>query len=71
METATGNVSRVITKVQKRIQRTVSYNKYVATSAAIATRRAASRNKLFTSKGSHSVTAISPLNVNLCPIDKH
>jgi hypothetical protein len=71
MQTAPGNVSRVITKMQKRIQRTVRYNEYVATSAAIATRRPASRNKLFTSKGGHSVTTISPLNVNLCPINKH
>jgi len=65
MQAAAGNVSRVITKVQKSIKRTIRYEEYVTASTAIATGRPTSRNELFTSEGSYSIPTISPLKVNL------
>jgi hypothetical protein len=71
VQTAISNMSRVIPKVQQRIQRGFSHDEYVAAPATIATRGAALRHKLFTSEGSYPVTSIAPFNMNLCPINKH
>jgi hypothetical protein len=67
---ALGQVLRVITKMQQRIERLVSFYPDISAAPAISTRRPAARHKLLTAKGRHAVAAVSTLHANFGAINK-
>src|SRR5260370_17129700 len=71
MQTATGDVQRVVTQMQQRIQRRISQDPDVTTAASIAARGSAARNKLLAAKCSHAVTTVASLYPNFYAIHKH
>jgi hypothetical protein len=71
VQTAVGNVTRVITKVQQRVQRRVGYDVNIATATTVATRWTTTGHKLLTPESSNTVTSVTPLHVNLGAINKH
>jgi hypothetical protein len=71
MQTAVGNVTRVIAQVQERVQRRISNEINIAATTTIATRWTTAGHKLLTPEGSNSVTSVTALYVNLCPVNEH
>jgi hypothetical protein len=71
MQTAVGNVTRVIAQVQERVQRRISNEINIAATTTIATRWSTAGHKLLTPEGSNSVTSVTPRDVNLGAINKH
>src|SRR5258708_7240506 len=71
VQTAAGDVQRVVTKVQQRIQRRVTDEPNVATAASVTARRSTARDKLFAPESSHAVAAVASLDPNLYAIDEH
>src|SRR6266403_3155970 len=55
MQTATGDVQRVVTQMQQRVQRRISQDPDVAAPASLAARGSAARDKLLAPKSSHAV----------------
>jgi hypothetical protein len=71
VETAAGYVLGVVTQVQERVQRLFGDNPDVATAPAVTPRRATARHKLFATKCSHAVTAVTSTYTNLYAINEH
>jgi hypothetical protein len=71
MRTALGNVLRVITQMQERVQRGIGDEHDVAAATAIAARWSTTRHKLLAPESCNAVTAVTALNMNLGAIDKH
>jgi hypothetical protein len=57
--------------VQQRVQSFVGLKPHISAYAAIASGRSTTRNKLFTSERGHTVSAVTGLDPDFCPIDKH
>src|SRR5258706_1652922 len=70
VQTATGNMQRVITQVQERIQRRVPHDPHVTAATSVTSRGTAAGHKLFAPKGGHTVAAVTTLDANLDAIDK-
>jgi hypothetical protein len=71
MQTTRRNVTRVITKMQQRVQRRIGNENYIAATTTIATGWTTTRDKLLTPESRNTVTSVTPLNVNLGAIYKH
>ena len=71
MHASAGVVFGVVAQVQKRVQRCVRDQPYIASAPAVAARRSAARDKLLAAKGRDAVTAMASLNPNFDPINKH
>src|SRR5437867_10600231 len=71
MHAATRNVFRVVTQVQKCVQRCIGYQPDIASSATITAGRTTARHEFLATKCGHAVTAVPSLNANFSPIDKH
>jgi hypothetical protein len=71
VQTPVSNVTRVIAKVQERVQRRIGNDVDIAATTTIATRWTTTGPKLLTPESSNSVTSVTPLDVNLGAINKH
>jgi hypothetical protein len=71
MQTTRGYVTRVIPQVQQSVQRRIGNENYIAATTTIATRWTTTRDKLLAPESRNTVTAVTPLNMNLGPIDEH
>ena len=71
MQTALADVARVITKVQQRVQRSISLQEHITTATTISARWTTAGHKLLAPESRNTVTAVTPLHVNLDAINKH
>src|SRR5579859_882077 len=71
MTAALGLVLRVEAEMNQRVVLLAGLHDDVAAASAVATRRAASGNKLFAAEGNAAVAAIAGFDENFCFIDKH
>jgi len=71
MQPSLGYVPRVVTHVEKRIERSIGYENYIATTSTVTSRWTTSRDKLLTPESSNPVTSVTALDVNLGSINEH
>jgi hypothetical protein len=71
VQTASGNVQRVVTQMEQRIQRRITNQPNVAAATSVTARRSAPGNELLAPKGSHAVAAVASFYPNLDAIDEH
>jgi len=71
MQTTVGNVTRVVAEVQQRVQRRIGNDVDIAATTAIATRWTTTGHKLLAPESSNAVTSVTPLHVNLGPVNEH
>jgi hypothetical protein len=64
-------MTRVVTKVQQRVQRRISDENYITTATAVSARWATSGHKLLAPESRNAVTSVTPLHMNLGAINKH
>jgi hypothetical protein len=71
MQSTLGDVTRVITQVQQRVQRSIGDENHVTAATTISARWTTARHKLLAPESRNAVTSVSPLHMNLGAINKH
>jgi hypothetical protein len=71
MPSALGNVFRVITKMQERVERRIRHYPNVAAAAAFTAGWTAAGDKLLPSKRGDAISSMATLNPNFCAINEH
>jgi hypothetical protein len=71
MPPALGDVFRVISQMQQRVERRIGDNPDVATASTLTARWSTAGNKLLPTKCRYAITAPATLDTNFRPINKH
>src|SRR5690242_7115923 len=71
VQTTRSDVTRVVTQVQQRVQRSIGNENDVGAAAAVAARWTTTGHKLLTAESSNSVTSVTTVNVNPGPVNEH